>query len=187
MEVRSVCKHLQPLALIRSCGIASPSSQNLLRRGTEKGGAAAHRSLGAAGASGRSDWRDTGFPNGQFADVTVGGLNQVKVFRTADFSLVATIPVGKLPHGVWPSGDGTRVYVGLENNDLLTAIDTLTNRVIATVPIGQAAQAVAYVPGAVPQGDGTQGLQPLVSRVRRPTSGWCRRAAIRPAPRRRPA
>jgi len=99
--------------------------------------------------------------HGQFAYVTVGGLNQVKVYRTTDFSLVATIPVGKLPHGVWPSGDGTRVYIGLENNDLLTAIDTLANRVIATVPIGQAAQAVAYVPGAVPQGDGTQGLQPL--------------------------
>jgi YVTN family beta-propeller protein len=69
--------------------------------------------------------------------------------------------VGKLPHGVWPSGDGTRVYVGLENNDLLTAIDTLTNTVIATVPIGQAAQAVVYVPNAVPDGNGTQGLQPL--------------------------
>src|ERR1700720_4075862 len=99
--------------------------------------------------------------NGQFAYVTVGGLNQVKVYRTTDFSLVATIPVGKLPHGVWPSGDGSRVYVGLENNDLLTAIDTLTNKVIATVPIGQAAQAVVYVPNAVPDGDGTQGLQPL--------------------------
>jgi YVTN family beta-propeller protein len=97
--------------------------------------------------------------NGQFAYVTVGGLNQVKVFRTADFSLVATIPVGKLPHGVWPSGDGTRVYVGLENGDKLTAIDTQTNRVIATLPIGQAAQAVVYVPAAVPQGAGTQGLQ----------------------------
>ena len=99
--------------------------------------------------------------HGQFAYVTVGGLNQVKVFRTADFSLVATIPVGKLPHGVWPSGDGSRVYVGLENNDLLTAIDTLSNRVVATVPIGQAAQAVVYVPNAVPDGNGTQGLQPL--------------------------
>src|SRR3984957_7132715 len=40
---------------------------------------------------------------GSFAYVTVGGLNQVKVFRTDDFSQVATIPVGKLPHGVWPS------------------------------------------------------------------------------------
>jgi YVTN family beta-propeller protein len=55
--------------------------------------------------------------NGQFAYVTIGGLNEVKVFRTNDFSLVATIPVGKLPHGVWPSGDGSRVYVGLENDD----------------------------------------------------------------------
>jgi YVTN family beta-propeller protein len=99
--------------------------------------------------------------NGTFAYVTVGGLNQVQVFRTDDFSKVATIPVGKLPHGIWPSGDGTRVYVGLENDDGLTAIDTLTNTVIATVPIGQAAQAVNYVPDAVPAGDGMQGLQPL--------------------------
>ncbi|MDC6134757.1 YncE family protein, partial [Burkholderia gladioli] len=89
---------------------------------------------------------------GSFAYVTVGGLNQVKVFRTDDFSQVATIPVGNLPHGIWPSGDGTRVYVGLENADALAAIDTASNRVIATVPIGQAPQAVAYVPDAVPEG-----------------------------------
>lgn len=98
---------------------------------------------------------------GSFAYVTVGGLNQVKVFRTDDFSQVATIPVGKLPHGVWPSGDGARVYVGLENDDALAAIDTLTNKVIANVPIGQAPQAVNYVPNAVPEGDGMQNLQPL--------------------------
>ena len=62
--------------------------------------------------------------NGTFAYVTVGGLNEVKVFRTDDFSQVATIPVGKLPHGIWPSGDGSRVYVGLENADGMAAIDT---------------------------------------------------------------
>ena len=99
--------------------------------------------------------------NGQFAYVTVGALNQVQVFRTDDFTPVATIPVGNLPHGIWPSGDGKRVYVGLENNDEMVAIDTLTNQVIATVPIGQAPQAVAYVPNAVTQGDGTQNLQAL--------------------------
>jgi len=99
--------------------------------------------------------------NGTFAYVTVGGLNEVQVFRTDDFSKVATIAVGKLPHGIWPSGDGSRVYVGLENEDRLAAIDTLTNKVVTTIPIGQAAQAVNYVPNAVPQGDGTQGLQPL--------------------------
>jgi YVTN family beta-propeller protein len=99
--------------------------------------------------------------NGTFAYVTVGGLNQVQVYRTSDFARVATIVTGKLPHGVWPSGDGTRVYVGLENADDLAAIDTLTNTVIANVPIGQAPQAVTYVPDAVPDGNGTQGLEPL--------------------------
>jgi YVTN family beta-propeller protein len=99
--------------------------------------------------------------NGTFAYVTVGGLNQVKVFRTDDFGQVATISVGSLPHGIWPSGDGSRVYVGLENEDAVIAIDTLTNRVIATSPVGQAPQAIAYVPNAVPSGDGMQNLQPL--------------------------
>ena len=99
--------------------------------------------------------------NGSFAYVTVGALNEVQVFRTDDFSKVATIPVGKLPHGIWPSGDGTRVYVGLENEDRLAAIDTLTNKVIATIPIGQAAQAINYVANAVPEGAGMQGLQTL--------------------------
>jgi YVTN family beta-propeller protein len=98
---------------------------------------------------------------GTFAYVTVGGLNEVQVFRTDDFTKVATIPVGALPHGVWPSGDGTRVYVGLENDDRLAAIDALTNTVIATIPIGQGPQAIAYVSNAVPDSGGTQGLQPL--------------------------
>ena len=65
---------------------------------------------------------------GTFAYVTVGGINEVKVFRTDDFAQVATIPVGNLPHGIWPSGDGTRIYVGLENADALAAIDTLPTR-----------------------------------------------------------
>ena len=99
--------------------------------------------------------------HGQFAYVTIGGLNQVKVFRTDDFEQVAAVPVGALPHGIWPSGDGTRMYVGLENADAAAAIDTMTNTVIATIPLGQAPQGVAYVPDAVRQGDGTQNLQQL--------------------------
>ena len=99
--------------------------------------------------------------HGQFAYVTVGGLNQVKVFRTDDYSQVATIDVGALPHGIWPSGDGTRVYVGLENADGAAVIDTIKNQLIATIPLGQGPQGVAYVPGAVPEGPGTQNLAPL--------------------------
>jgi YVTN family beta-propeller protein len=98
---------------------------------------------------------------GTFAYVTIGGLNQVKVFRTDDFSQVATIAVGNLPHGVWPSGDGSRIYVGLENDDALAAIDTATNTVIANIPIGQAPQAIAYVPNAAPDADDRQNLQAL--------------------------
>jgi YVTN family beta-propeller protein len=116
--------------------------------------------------------------NGMFAYVTVGGLNEIQVYRADNFSRVATIPVGELPHGIWPSGDGTRVYVGLENEDRIAAIDTLTNKVIATSAIGQAPQAVVYVPNAIPvmsaqdnsamttmpmvsEGAGTENLQPL--------------------------
>jgi YVTN family beta-propeller protein len=116
--------------------------------------------------------------NGMFAYVTIGGLNEIKVFRTDNFVQVATIATGKLPHGIWPSGDGTRVYVGFENEDKLAAIDTLKNEVIATSPVGQAPQALVYVPDAVPaasgalnsamtrmmvvpEGLGTNNLQPL--------------------------
>jgi len=94
--------------------------------------------------------------------VTIGGLNQVKAFRRgATPELVATIPVGALPHGIWPSGDGSRVYVALENGEMAAAIDTLENKVIANIPIGQTTQALVYVPNAVPDGRGTENLTPL--------------------------
>src|SRR5262245_6067100 len=98
--------------------------------------------------------------NGKFAYVTVGGLNEVQVYRRhgSQPELVTTVPVGPLPHGLWPSGDGTRVYVALENGGAVQAIDTLENRVIAHIPIGQTTQALVYVPNAVPSGCGTQYL-----------------------------
>jgi YVTN family beta-propeller protein len=100
--------------------------------------------------------------SGKFAYVTVGGQNQVKVYRRGQHPrLVATIPTGDLPHGIWPSGDGRRVYVGLENQDAVVAIDTLTNKVIAMNPIGQQPQALCYVPNAVPAGEGLANLMPL--------------------------
>jgi YVTN family beta-propeller protein len=100
--------------------------------------------------------------NGKFAYVTVGEKNVVKVYHRGDPpQLVATIPTGDLPHGIWGSGDGTRVYVGLENQDAVIAIDALANKVLATIPIGQQPQALVYVPGAVLDGDGTANLTPL--------------------------
>src|SRR3989475_9487591 len=67
--------------------------------------------------------------SGTFAYVTVGGLNQVQVFRTDDFSKVTTIPVGRLPHGVWESGDGTRVYVGLRSEEHTSELQSQSNLV----------------------------------------------------------
>ena len=100
--------------------------------------------------------------NGEFAYVTVGGENSVKVYRRGDKpELIATIATADLPHGIWGSGDGTRVYVGLENQDAVIAIDTLANKILATIPIGQQPQALVYVPDAVPTGDGTANLMPL--------------------------
>jgi YVTN family beta-propeller protein len=100
--------------------------------------------------------------DGKFAYVSVGEENVVKVFRRGEKpELVATIPTGDLPHGLWGSPDGTRMFVGLENQDAVAAIDTHTNRVIATIPVGQQPQALVYVPGAVPHGDGTTNLTPL--------------------------
>jgi YVTN family beta-propeller protein len=100
--------------------------------------------------------------NGKFAYVTIGGTNEVKVFRRGKTpELVATIPTGELPHGIWPSGDGSRVYVALENGEHCAAIDTVANKVIANIPIGQTTQALVYVPNAVPSGPGTENLMPL--------------------------
>jgi len=53
------------------------------------------------------------------------------------------------------------IYVGLENQDAVIAIDTNTNKVIATIPIGQQPQALVYIPDAVPEGQGTANLVPL--------------------------
>src|SRR5438270_1757130 len=81
--------------------------------------------------------------NGKFAYVTIGGANEIKAFRRGpNPELVATIPVGSHPHGIRPAGDGSRVYVALENGSMAAAIDTVSNKVIANIPIGQTTQAL---------------------------------------------
>src|SRR5436190_18754260 len=77
---------------------------------------------------------------GQFAYVTVGGLNAVKAFRTDTFEQVATIPTGALPHVLCSSADGALLYVCFENDDAAAAIDTMENKVIATIAVGHAPQ-----------------------------------------------
>lgn len=112
---------------------------------------------------------DTGFitnhvhfaknPMGVMAYVTVGGENVVKVYTLGDPpELMKTILVGSLPHGIWPCSDGSRLYVGLENNDAVDVIDAGINDVVARIPVGQAPQALVFVPGAVEAGTGEANL-----------------------------
>ncbi|WP_324670941.1 YncE family protein [Hymenobacter sp. GOD-10R] len=90
---------------------------------------------------------------GKVAYVSVGGEDVVKVYsREPGFKQLATIPVGSLPHGIWSSGDASRVYVNLENGDSVVAINTATNTVLAKMKVGQAPMALVYIPNAVPAG-----------------------------------
>ncbi|HEX8271495.1 MAG TPA: beta-propeller fold lactonase family protein [Longimicrobiaceae bacterium] len=104
---------------------------------------------------------------GDFAYVTVCLENAVKVYRRSDQSQVATVEVGACPHGVWASGDGSKVYVGLQEGDAVDVIDTRTNTRVGRIPMGQSPQALVYVPGAVPGGAGTANLVPLTATTSR--------------------
>ncbi len=102
---------------------------------------------------------------GTLAYVSVGGENVVKVYSTgAAAELLNTIPVGALPHGVWPSDDGSRIYVGLENGDAVDVIDTAEDRVISRIPVGQAPQALVYLSGSAGKGQGDSNLVPRVNK-----------------------
>jgi len=101
---------------------------------------------------------------GRFAYITVGGTDEVLAYRRdrgKPPKLIATVRTGDMPHGIWGSGDGSRVYVGLENGDCVQAIDAATNRVIATIPVGQLPQALVYVPAATISEAGNVNLRPL--------------------------
>ena len=100
--------------------------------------------------------------HGQFAYITVGGLNVVKVFTTDEHpQQVASIATGALPHGIWPSGDGTRIYAGLENANAVVAIDTLSNQVVSTIATGQSPQGMLYIPNAVTNSSGLDHLDAI--------------------------
>ncbi|HAT33314.1 MAG TPA: hypothetical protein DCW29_21450 [Janthinobacterium sp.] len=97
------------------------------------------------------------------AYVTVGGENVVKVYGTGpDAPLLATIPTGALPHGIWTSDDSSRLYVGLENGDGVEVIDPVSNKVVARMPGGQAPQALVYLSG-VASATGGAALSPRVN------------------------
>ncbi|KAI8467565.1 MAG: 40-residue YVTN family beta-propeller repeat protein [Monoraphidium minutum] len=90
---------------------------------------------------------------GQRAYVSVGGTGSVQVWSTgaAPKRLAVVEGVGANPHGVWPSGDGSRVYVALQGGNQIAVIDTATSTLLGRIPAGgQGPMALVYVPGAAP-------------------------------------
>ncbi len=80
-----------------------------------------------------------------FTDGTVPGT--VSVFDTFTNTMVGTpIPVGDRPIGVAVTPDGKHAYVTNDASTTVSVIDTATNTVVATVPVGNAPFGVAIVP-----------------------------------------
>ena len=98
--------------------------------------------------------------------VTIGGENKVRIFDVADdFKQTDTLLVGALPHGIWPSADGKRLYIGLEYGDMVQGINLETMTVMKPVQIGQSPQALVYADNAVTDSGNHIGLLPLNDKV----------------------
>lgn len=94
--------------------------------------------------------------------VTVGGEDCVKIYDVADdYKQIATIGVGQLPHGLWGSPDGKKIYVGLEYSDQVQPIDMEHMTALAAIQIGQSPQALLYAPQAVTKAGKADNLKPL--------------------------
>ena len=63
------------------------------------------------------------------ADMKLGGVHLIDAAR---FVQVGFIPTGKDAHGLYPSRDGSRLFVSNRGNGSITVIDFATRRVLAT-------------------------------------------------------
>lgn len=100
--------------------------------------------------------------DGQFAFIALSGANAVAVFDTRNYRNVGNIDVGSSPQGLWPSGDGTRLFVALGAQKSLVIIDTASRQIVDSVRLAQDVDTVIYVPGAVHSGNGLNNLTPRI-------------------------
>ncbi len=99
-------------------------------------------------------------PDGSLVYVTNLGSNNVSVIDAATNSVIATVPVGKLPYAIAVSLDGAQVYVGNYGDSTISIISTASNTVVATVPVpGVTGIAIASAPPLASQ-PVTQPLSP---------------------------
>ncbi len=81
-------------------------------------------------------FKGTAGPN---AYVTVAGINKVIMVsaNTPTPQVKGQIDVGQGPNGIWSNDVGTRLYIGHTKSNDLKILDTGTNSVLATVPVGR--------------------------------------------------
>ena len=81
-------------------------------------------------------FKGTAGPN---AYITVAGLNKVVIVsaNTPAPQIRGQIDVGEGPNGIWANSVGTGLYVGHTRSNDLRIIDTGTNQILATVPVGR--------------------------------------------------
>lgn len=93
-----------------------------------------------------------------FAYVASTAASTIEVFDTDSLRKVASIPLEAAPGGVWPSGDGTAVFVALPSVGKVVKLDTAHNRVASTLAVPIRPRTVVYVPGAVHRASKGPGL-----------------------------
>lgn len=81
-----------------------------------------------------------------FAYVTVAGEDAVKVVDLQSKAIIATIPVGKMPHGLRMSPDEQRIYVSDMDENAVSFIDVAQRKEITRVPVGKTPVQVAVSP-----------------------------------------
>jgi YVTN family beta-propeller protein len=87
----------------------------------------------------------------------MGTAGTVLVFAAATDAVIAEIDVGNEPQGVAVTPDGSKVYVANSDSATVSVINTATNAVIATIPVGINALAFGLFIQPAPQFAGTPG------------------------------
>jgi YVTN family beta-propeller protein len=85
-----------------------------------------------------------------FLYLTLPEQSAVAVINTITRKIVSTIALetGTKPRRITLDPEGHRAWVGLDNSPLVAVIDTKTNKLTATVKVGDGLHNIAFVPGS---------------------------------------
>ena len=75
-------------------------------------------------------------PDGRLLYVVCQESDELRVVDIQSGKVVAAVPVGHVPRGIWLPRDGRQVYVTNAWSDTVSVIDTATLKVVRTLPTG---------------------------------------------------